>query len=374
MRFPTNPSQLPTTTGVLWMSAATATTAVMVAGAVRAARTTSSSGMTCAGLKKCMPATRWGRCVALAISSTFRADVLVQSSACGAHSRSSSENTRRFTPMSSTTASMTRSLLDRSAMRCVQCRRRSVASDPALDIFPRAIRLSSFLVTKASHFLRAASDVSNTTTSIFACKQQYAIPVPMVPAPTMPTRAGRGPWTRVSPSGIFRAAFSAKKKYCWAADWGEAINSPPKRRSTAVPAANVPALTEAHTASRHFRGASKPRADFFSFASACSLTNARWAASMMSGTGRLDSRRSATGRPFTFCASASAASKTVSVTVSTIPMDLASLARTGQPVKMRLSDEIRPIKRGRRCVPPAAGRMPRFTSGNEHLNCELQMR
>ena len=63
--------------------AASATAVASASGAVAAPRTISSSRMTLAGLKKCMPTTSCGRAVAAAISSTSRVEVLVASIAPG---------------------------------------------------------------------------------------------------------------------------------------------------------------------------------------------------------------------------------------------------------------------------------------------------
>ena len=72
-------------------------------------RTTSSIFMTLAGLKKCAPATASGRLVALAISSTSRADVLLSSRAPSFIVASSLAKTSFFTSICSNTASMTAS-------------------------------------------------------------------------------------------------------------------------------------------------------------------------------------------------------------------------------------------------------------------------
>ena len=63
---------------------------------VRSARTISTSGMSGAGLKKCIPTTRSGVEVAPAISVTESADVFVASTASGRQTRSSSANSSRF--------------------------------------------------------------------------------------------------------------------------------------------------------------------------------------------------------------------------------------------------------------------------------------
>lgn len=69
-------------------------------------RTISSSRMTFAGLKKCVPITASGREVACAISSMLRVDVLLASIAPGLQILSSSPKTCFFRAMPSNTASM----------------------------------------------------------------------------------------------------------------------------------------------------------------------------------------------------------------------------------------------------------------------------
>jgi hypothetical protein len=57
------------------------------------------------------------------------------------------------------------------------------------------------------------------------------------------------------------------------------------------------------------------------------------------------------------------ASSGSSTMASMKPSFTASAAETGSPVTMILSAASPPIRRGRRCVPPAPGTKPRFTSG-----------
>ena len=92
---------------------------------VSSARTISTSGISGAGLKKCMPTTRSGVEVAAAISVTESADVFVASTASGRQIRSSSAKSARLGSSSSTIASITTSQSARSA--------RSVVSDSLLD-------------------------------------------------------------------------------------------------------------------------------------------------------------------------------------------------------------------------------------------------
>ena len=72
-------------------------------------RTFSSSRITLAGLKKCVPITLSGRLVAEAISSTSSVEVLVASTASGLAMASSLAKTSFLIGISSNTASMTMS-------------------------------------------------------------------------------------------------------------------------------------------------------------------------------------------------------------------------------------------------------------------------
>ena len=78
----------------------------MVASVAVTGRTTSTSAMAGAGLKKWMPQTRSGRPVAMAISTTGRVEVLVARIAPGLQMLSSSAKRAFLTARSSTTDSM----------------------------------------------------------------------------------------------------------------------------------------------------------------------------------------------------------------------------------------------------------------------------
>jgi len=77
--------------------------------AVFSPRTTSSSFITLAGLKKCVPMTSCGRFVNAAIRLTSSVLVLVARMAPGLQTASSVSKTFCLTPISSNTASMTMS-------------------------------------------------------------------------------------------------------------------------------------------------------------------------------------------------------------------------------------------------------------------------
>ncbi len=115
MRLPMNPSHTPETTATFFSGRASFITVASASGAVAAPRTTSSSRITLAGLKKCVPSTSAGRRVAAAIRSTSSVEVLVARIAPGFATRSSSRKTLCLTARSSNTASMTMSAVARSS-------------------------------------------------------------------------------------------------------------------------------------------------------------------------------------------------------------------------------------------------------------------
>ena len=83
MRLPTKPKALPTGIAILPMRFVTACAVASASREDSRPRTTSTSRMTFAGLKKCMPTTSAGRPEAAAIASTSSVDVLVASTAPG---------------------------------------------------------------------------------------------------------------------------------------------------------------------------------------------------------------------------------------------------------------------------------------------------
>jgi hypothetical protein len=126
MRLPMKPSQTPETTQVFLIFLPSFITVTSTSVAVFAPRTTSSRRITLAGLKKCMPITSCGRFVNEAILSRSSVDVLDARIAPGFITASSCSNTFCLTPISSNTASITRSaspssaydsVVDSSAMR-----------------------------------------------------------------------------------------------------------------------------------------------------------------------------------------------------------------------------------------------------------------
>ena len=101
MRLPMKPSQTPETTLTFFSRLPSCITVASTSLPVFFARTTSSSRMTLAGLKKCVPITSCGREVAAAIWSTSSVDVFVARIAPRFMTASSLANTSCFTTMSS---------------------------------------------------------------------------------------------------------------------------------------------------------------------------------------------------------------------------------------------------------------------------------
>src|SRR6476619_1399174 len=158
-----------------------------VSSPVSSARTTSSSGITWAGLKKWSPRKRSGREVAAACSATERDEVLVAKVAPSLTSSSTSLHISSFMPRSSVIASITRSQSARSEYSSVGVIRPSTASASDCSTLPfstaRASCLES-LPTPASSFSWLTS---RTTTSQPACAQIWVLPWPIRPQPTTPT-------------------------------------------------------------------------------------------------------------------------------------------------------------------------------------------
>src|SRR5215467_2623774 len=96
-------------TGVLPHASANCQAASNVAGDVVSAGTTSTSGMTVAGLKKCIPSTRSALDTDTASSRIGSVEVLVARIVPAEQAASSSEKSCFFAPRSSTTDSITSS-------------------------------------------------------------------------------------------------------------------------------------------------------------------------------------------------------------------------------------------------------------------------
>src|SRR5215213_8376457 len=143
----TNPDRSAHTTACLASARHTAVAVATVASDVRIVRTTSTSPMTGAGLKKCSPTTSAGRSVATAHSMTGRLDVVVASTTPGLQISSSEANSAFLTLSSSTTASTTRSTSATCSSAEDQVIRLSAASLSSSDSLPRTTPLFSEVFT-----------------------------------------------------------------------------------------------------------------------------------------------------------------------------------------------------------------------------------
>ncbi len=116
MRLPTKPWHTPTITDTLPIFLPIAIAVATVLSLDLSPRTISSSFITLAGEKKCMPITLSGREVTAAISLTSSADVFDARIAPGLQIWSSSRKIVFFSSMSSKTASITMSQSAKSAL------------------------------------------------------------------------------------------------------------------------------------------------------------------------------------------------------------------------------------------------------------------
>src|SRR6266480_676784 len=154
---------------------------------VPSARTTSSSGITWAGLKKWRPRKRSARFVTAAWSATASDDVLVAKVAPSLTTSSTSLHISSFIPRSSVIASITRSQSTRSEYSSVGVIRPRTASTSDCSALPFSTARAScleILPTPPSSFSWLTS---RTTTSQPAWAQIWAIPWPIRPQPTTPT-------------------------------------------------------------------------------------------------------------------------------------------------------------------------------------------
>jgi hypothetical protein len=132
-------------------------------------------------------------------------------------------------------------------------------------------------------------------------------------------------------------------------------------RSSVMPSSNL-RFTDASTASTHFTGAGK----FLAIARTVLRANWKYA----SGLGCVDLRSRTSGSGRTSATSRAKAvapsirSPSIMRSISFCPGRLASSSLfTGSPLTIMFSAVSTPSARGRRCVPPAPGIRPIFTSG-----------
>ena len=159
----------------------------IVSSDVVIARAISASAIWGAGLKKWMPHTWSGRCVAIASSMIGNVDVLLARTVPGAQIRSNSVNRSFFVVRSSTTASSTRSHAASSPRSLTARTRATMSLAASASSRPR----STCFATDRSRPPTAACAASlvrlRSTTSSPALAATSATPDPMWPEPTMPS-------------------------------------------------------------------------------------------------------------------------------------------------------------------------------------------
>ncbi len=188
-RLEANPGESLTTIGSLPSARANATARSTLAAAARGCRTISTSFIAWTGLKKCSPTTRPGSCTAPAMAATESEEVLVASSAPAGAVRSSSANNRCLTPRSSTTASITTSASPTARAGSRSARNRVAAAVTSASCsLPRFTAPVNKSPIRRMAGGRASGRLSVRTTVHPASVATYAMPWPIVPAPTTTTR------------------------------------------------------------------------------------------------------------------------------------------------------------------------------------------
>ena len=152
------------------------------------ARTISTSDIIGAGLKKWIPQTRSGRPVSMAISTTGSVDVFVARIAPSAQMRSSSVKRCFLAARSSTIDSITRSQSAISPRSATARTRPRTASRSASSSLPRSTCFPSDFSSPATMASAVLCARLRSTTSMPALAATSAIPDPMIPEPTIPTR------------------------------------------------------------------------------------------------------------------------------------------------------------------------------------------
>src|SRR5438876_360015 len=187
-RFTMKPELSLAATGSLPSEAAKAKARLKVCSDVVMVRTTSTSGITGTGLKKCSPTKRSARFVAPAISAIVRLDVLEAKIVPGPHKPSSSRKSTFLSARSSVIASIRMSTVRRSATTVVNFSRLSAASRSAGWSLPFSTSLPSDFSMPARPRSRISWETSRTVVSYPAVAATWAMPLPIKPQPSTPTR------------------------------------------------------------------------------------------------------------------------------------------------------------------------------------------
>lgn len=162
-------------------------------GEERSVRTISSSGMTCAGLKKCAPTRRERSRIFSEMRSRLIVLVFVASTAPALHTRSSSAKMSCFSSSFSIAASMTMSAAAKPSYVSAPVTRPSAASRAAAVIARFFKRDARFAATRPSPASRNFWLISLRMTEWPARVRAVAMPEPMRPPPrTAMTLSDRG--------------------------------------------------------------------------------------------------------------------------------------------------------------------------------------
>src|SRR5882762_797898 len=176
------------TTGSLPSDWANAKARRSVPSDVVTVRTTSTRGISGTGLKKCNPTKRSPRFVAAAMAAIVRLEVLDAKMVAGPHRPSSSFQSVFLSSRSSVTASTTMSQAFKSAVAVVNRSRLRIESRSAAVSFPFSTNLASDFSIPARALSHTCCDTSRTVESYPAAAATWAIPLPINPAPSTPTR------------------------------------------------------------------------------------------------------------------------------------------------------------------------------------------
>ena len=195
-----------------------------------------------------------------------------------------------------------------------------------------------------------------------AFRKLIAIPVPIVPAPITAADLMGLSGVDSGMSATLAAARSAKNACLNAFETGPIISSPKRRRSVASPSGNR-IIAAASIASMHFCGAGKFAKPAFAVMRANPSRGSRFRSRILRSRARGRRAPAATSAAFASPSATAAAVASAGTSASRSGLPLKSFAGTGSPDRITLSAFSTPMSRGRRCVPPAPGRSPIFTSG-----------
>ncbi len=205
MRLTTKPGVSAQATGVLPQARAVSYARVAAAGSVADPETTSTSGSSGAGLKKCRPTKRPGTRSAPPTAVTDREEVLVASRQASPTTSSRARNSSCLTSSRSTTASTTSAHPARSARLPAGASRERAASRsaPVMRFFSTSRSSRAPIASAASRARPATASYSRTGWP--ATSATWAMPWPMVPVPTTATGLLRSSavMCAILPHGVF---------------------------------------------------------------------------------------------------------------------------------------------------------------------------